>query len=105
MLDAIATAAERDHIRRILGLPMGRKLRLLIALTRDGRLTPLMFAPLIGVVGYIILPVNIIPKWFLVLRKLDNLLIGLVGLWLFVKLTPPEILDDNLAVIEGHGNP
>jgi uncharacterized membrane protein YkvA (DUF1232 family) len=100
MIEAIVTASERDHIRRILALPMARKLRLLFALMRDGRLTPLMFAPLIGVIVYILLPINLIPRWFFILRKFDDLLIGFLGLWLFVKLTPPEILDDNLAGIE-----
>ena len=101
MIDAIVSASERDHIRRILALPMGRKLRLLFSLMHDGRLTPLMFAPLIGVIAYIVLPINLIPKWVFILRKMDNLLIGFLGLWLFVKLTPPEILDENLAGIEG----
>jgi hypothetical protein len=103
MLDVIASASERDHIRRIISLPITRQIRFLLALIRDGRLTPLMLVPLIGVIAYILLPINIIPKWFFILRKFDNLVIGFIGLWLFVKLTPPEILDDNLAGFEQGG--
>ncbi|HTE85291.1 MAG TPA: hypothetical protein VK821_11205 [Dehalococcoidia bacterium] len=100
MIDAIASPSERDHLRRIIGLPARRKLRFLFGLTRDDRLTPLMFAPLVGVIAYTLLPVNVIPRWLFLLRKFDNLIIGAVGLWLFVKLTPPEVLDEHLASLE-----
>jgi len=100
MIDAIASPTERDHLRRILGLPVRRKLRFAFGLTRDGRLSPLMLAPLVGVIAYLILPINLIPKWLFLIRKFDNLIIGLIGLWLFVKLTPPEVLDDHLAQVE-----
>jgi uncharacterized membrane protein YkvA (DUF1232 family) len=100
MFDAIASSSERDHIQRILRLPISRQLRFMLALFRDGRLAPWMLAPLVGVIAYIILPINIVPKWFFILRKFDNLVIGFIGLWLFVKLTPPEILDENLIGLE-----
>jgi uncharacterized membrane protein YkvA (DUF1232 family) len=103
MTDFIVTASEWDHLRRIIDLPMRRKLRFAFGLTRDQRLTPVMAAPLLAVIVYLLLPINLIPKWLFLLRKFDNLIVGAVGLWLFVKLTPPEVLEDHLTGVEHHG--
>jgi uncharacterized membrane protein YkvA (DUF1232 family) len=99
-MNRVVTAAERDRIARIVRLPILRKLRLLTAVLRDRRVTPVMEAPLIGVVAYILLPMNLIPRRLFIIRTFDDLIVAALGLWLFVKLIPPEVLEEHLEQLE-----
>jgi uncharacterized membrane protein YkvA (DUF1232 family) len=102
-MDAIVTPPEREQIERIIDLPMRKKLGLALDLFRDRRITPAMEAPLIAVVTYVLLPFNIIPRKLFFLRPFDDLIVAAIGLWLFVKLTPPELLAEHLDQVEGTG--
>lgn len=64
---------------------------------RDPR-TP-WIAKLVGglVVAYAASPIDLIPDFVPVLGLLDDLLIVPAGLWLTVRLIPPEILDEARA--------
>jgi len=57
-------------------------------------------ALLIVVIAYMLSPVHILPRQVNVLRRLDNWLIALVGLWLFVRLVPRDLLEEHLGRVE-----
>jgi uncharacterized membrane protein YkvA (DUF1232 family) len=92
----IITEDERARIANLLALPMRRKLRLMWALRHDPQVTRTMMLPLTVVIAYIILPIHVLPRRIPFLRTLDNLMIAALGLWLFVKLMPSELLDEHL---------
>lgn len=91
---------ERNQIKRILGLPLRRKLRFAMSLRRDSRVTGLMQLPLLAIVAYLVLPVHVVPRWIPFFRRLDNLVALAIGLWVFIKLTPPHLLEDHLERAE-----
>src|SRR5947209_19084931 len=91
---------QADDLRRLRGLSLRRKLRLAWRLRRDPRVSRLAKLPLIVVLAYVVTPINIIPRWLPIVRRLDNFIIAFVGLWLFVKLIPHELLDEHLSKIE-----
>jgi uncharacterized membrane protein YkvA (DUF1232 family) len=99
-MNSFASSSERDNIGRIIDLPMRGKLRLAASLLRDQRITPTMEAPLFAVVAYVLLPIHIIPKKLFLLRPFDDIIVAALGLWMFVKLTPPEVLGEHLDRIE-----
>ncbi len=91
---------ESESLGRLRRLPLRRKVRLAWRLRRDPRVSRLAKLPLIAVIAYIVTPINIIPRWLPVVRRLDNFIIAVVGLWLFVKLIPHDLLDEHLSKIE-----
>ena len=97
----LVSAGDRSRIAHVLALPLPRKLRLVWALCRDPRVTHMVTLPLALVIAYVLLPVHILPRRVRVLRSIDNLLVAAVGLWLFVKLVPAELLDEHLDRVRG----
>ncbi|HEY7294041.1 MAG TPA: hypothetical protein VH916_03325 [Dehalococcoidia bacterium] len=89
-----------EHLSRLLGLSLARKLRLAWRLRRDQRVPRYARLPLIAVIAYLISPVHILPPQLGVLRRLDNWLIALLGFWLFLRLVPHELLEEHLARVE-----
>ncbi|MGI8550745.1 MAG: YkvA family protein [Dehalococcoidia bacterium] len=98
----VVTPEERTSIRRMLALPLRRKVQLAWGLRHDAQVTNVMKLPLALVIGYILLPVHVVPRWIPFFRRLDNLLVAAIGLWLFVKLVPPDLLEQHLAQVEKH---
>lgn len=47
------------------------------------------------VLGYLFSPIDLIPDFIPVLGYLDDLLIVPAGLWLVIRLIPPEIMDEH----------
>jgi uncharacterized membrane protein YkvA (DUF1232 family) len=52
---------------------------------------------------YLISPIDFIPDWFLGLGQLDDLGVILLGMALFVKLCPPDIVQKYLDQLEYGG--
>ncbi len=90
----------QEHLGRVLGLSLGRKLRLAWRLRRDERVPRYARLPLIVVIAYILSPVHILPRQLGLFRRLDNWLIALLGLWLFVRLVPSDLLEEHLGRVE-----
>ncbi len=101
-MDFILSPSQRDHIQRIMRLSMGRRLRLLWTVLRDHRITPLMEAPLAAAVAYVLFPMNLVPRRLFLVRAFDDVIVAAAGLWLFVKLVPREVLEEQLARVERH---
>ena len=83
-----------DLIRR---LPM--YIRLVWALIRDGRVPVQQKLILVGIGAYLFFPIDLIPDFVPVLGQLDDLAVVLLGLDLFIRSAPPDIVEEHLAKI------
>jgi uncharacterized membrane protein YkvA (DUF1232 family) len=97
---------EKLQLRRILRLPLRRKFRLAWRMRRDRRVSQAMKLPLIVVIAYLLTPINLLPlripfvRRLPFIRQLDNLIMAALGIWLFVKLVPDDLLEEHLSGVE-----
>jgi uncharacterized membrane protein YkvA (DUF1232 family) len=66
-------------------------------------LTKLIIPGLMGL--YILSPIDIIPDWFVGLGQLDDLAVLVLGLKLFIELSPHDIVQEHLRSLTGDGAP
>jgi uncharacterized membrane protein YkvA (DUF1232 family) len=74
-------------------------IKLFSRLVRDPRVALRSKLVPLGVLGYLILPVDLLPDVFLVLGQIDDLVVILLGLKLFVRLCPPEVVQAHVKAI------
>ncbi|HEY7624540.1 MAG TPA: YkvA family protein [Candidatus Limnocylindria bacterium] len=74
-------------------------IRLVWALLRDGRVPAAQKLILAGIGGYLFFPIDLIPDFVPVLGQLDDLAVVLLGLDLFIRSAPAEIVEEHLAKI------
>ena len=74
-------------------------IRLVWALLRDSRVPAGQKLILAGIVGYLILPIDLIPDFVPILGQLDDIAVVLLGLDLFIRSAPPDIVEEHLAKI------
>lgn len=96
--------AKRSGMRDIGGaLDAVRKLpayaRLVWGLARDPRVGGAQKLILVGIVGYLLMPIDVIPDFLPILGQLDDVAIVLLGLDLFIKSAPDDVVDEHLARI------
>lgn len=77
--------------------------RLVHRLVKDARVPAGPKLLLIGVLGYLILPTDLVPDFFPGLGQLDDIAVILGGLKLFLRLCPPEVVREHVRAI-GAGN-
>ena len=99
-MDRFITAEDRAIISRIIKLPLTSKARFVWGLRKDPGITREMMLPMLFVLAYIVLPIRVLPRWLPFSRQVDNLVMAVAGLWLFVKLTPPNLLETHLTQAE-----
>lgn len=73
--------------------------RLVWGLARDGRVPGQQKLILVGVIGYLLMPIDIIPDFIPVLGQLDDVAVVLLGIDLFIKSAPEAVVDEHLARI------
>lgn len=73
--------------------------RLVWGLARDPAVPAAQKLILVGVIGYLLMPIDIIPDFIPVLGQLDDVAVVLLGLDLFIKSAPAEVVDAHLARI------
>jgi len=83
-----------DLVRR---LPM--YIRLIWALLRDRRVPVAQKLILAGIVGYLVLPIDLIPDFVPVLGQLDDIAVVLLGLDLFIRSAPQDVVDEHVGRI------
>jgi len=71
--------------------------RLVWGLARDGRVPGPQKLILVGVIGYLLMPLDVIPDFIPVLGQLDDIAVVLLGLDLFIKSAPDAVVDEHLA--------
>src|SRR5262249_34444071 len=73
--------------------------RLYWRLFRDARVSIVAKAALVLTLAYVIGPADIIPDFIPVLGEMDDIGIALGGLWLFIRLCPPEVVRERVREI------
>src|SRR2546423_3156740 len=74
-------------------------IRLVWALLRDGRVPAQQKLILAGIGAYLFFPLDLIPDFVPVLGQLDDLAVVLLGLDLFIRSAPQDLVDEHLAKI------
>jgi len=74
-------------------------IRLYWRLFRDARVSIVAKALLVLTLAYVIWPADLIPDFVPVLGEVDDLGIVLTGLWLFIRLCPPEVVRERVREI------
>ena len=74
-------------------------LRLVWALLRDSRVPAGQKLILAGIVGYLVLPIDLIPDSVPVLGQLDDIAVALLGLDLFIRSAPQDVVEEHLRRI------
>ena len=52
----------------------------------------------LGIAGYALSPIDLIPDFIPVLGLLDDAILIPLGIWLFMRITPPAVFARNLAI-------
>jgi uncharacterized membrane protein YkvA (DUF1232 family) len=73
--------------------------RLVWGLARDGRVPGPQKLILVGIIGYLLMPLDVIPDFIPVLGQLDDVAVVLLGLDLFIKSAPADVVDAHLERI------
>jgi uncharacterized membrane protein YkvA (DUF1232 family) len=73
--------------------------RLFHRLVKDSRVPARAKLLLVGVLGYVILPTDLVPDFFPGLGQLDDIAVILGGLKLFLRLCPPEVVREHVRAI------
>ena len=92
--------ASKQVVKRVLKLPLGAKLRLTWRLLGDARVPLWVKAVIPLVILYLAMPLDIIPDFLPVVGHLDDLMVLVVGVSLFVRFTPLAVLEDHLMTLE-----
>ncbi|MBI4302284.1 MAG: DUF1232 domain-containing protein [Chloroflexi bacterium] len=82
--------------RALMGLPWRKRPRLFWSLFRDKRvpMAAKLILPAMGL--YLLMPVDLIPDFIPVVGYLDDLLIVIAGLWLFLQFCPRPVFDEHI---------
>jgi uncharacterized membrane protein YkvA (DUF1232 family) len=91
---------ERALVKRVIGLPIRRKLRLALALAREPRVPLLVRAIPPALVLYLVTPIDLIPDFIPVLGHLDDVLILIAGVGLVLRFTPRHVLEEHVTRLE-----
>ena len=73
--------------------------RLYWRLFRDPRVTFLPKTLLVLIAVYLLSPFDVVPDFLPVIGATDDLVVGLAGLWLFVRLCPPAVVREHVTRI------
>ena len=74
-------------------------IRLFSRLIRDPRLTLSPKLVLLGVITYVLLPMDLLPDFLVGIGQMDDLAVILGGLKLFLRLCPPDVVQEHLREI------
>jgi uncharacterized membrane protein YkvA (DUF1232 family) len=90
--------------KRILALPWRAKFRLGRLLLADDRVPLRAKLVLPGVVAYLLMPLDIIPDFIPVLGQIDDLLLIAGGLWLFLRLSPADVVEEHVRALAANAD-
>ena len=77
--------------------------RLYWRLLRDRRVAFLAKAFLVTTLAYLIWPADLVPDFIPFVGEVDDLVVVLAGLWLFVRLCPPQVVREHVFQIAEAG--
>ena len=73
--------------------------RLFLRLVRDPRVSLISKLVPLGIVAYVLFPADLLPDFLLGLGQIDDLFIILLGLRLFLRLCPKEVVQEHVRLI------
>jgi uncharacterized membrane protein YkvA (DUF1232 family) len=79
--------------------------RLYWSLFRDRRVSVLPKALLVLTVAYVVWPFDLLPDVLPFVGEVDDLAVVLFGLWLFVRLCPPQVVFERVREISSGAPP
>ncbi|UCH86814.1 MAG: DUF1232 domain-containing protein [Dehalococcoidia bacterium] len=90
----------KQVVKRLLKLSLRAKLKLAWRLLGDARV-PLWVKTIVPLlILYLAMPLDIVPDFLPVVGHLDDLMVLVVGVSLFVRFTPLAILEEHLMTLE-----
>jgi len=98
---APAPAAGRTRAALELLLHLPNLIRLYWRLFRDSRVSWAPKALLVGALGYVILPFDIIPDAIPLFGEVDDLVILLAAARTFIRWCPPDVVQEHVRAIDG----
>ena len=78
-------------------------LKLFSRLIKDPRVSVSPKLLLAGILAYVILPADLMPDFFVGIGQMDDLMVVLVGLKLFIGMCPREVVQEHLRAITARG--
>ncbi len=85
----------------MLRLPWRKKPTLFWRLFHDSRVPRPAKLVLPGVGLYLLMPIDLIPDFIPVVGYLDDVLVLMLGLWLFLRLCPEDIFREHVDSLRG----
>lgn len=73
--------------------------RLFLRLLKDPRVAPTPKLVVAAILAYLILPTDLLPDLLVGVGQLDDLAVVICGLKLFLRLCPPEVVQEHVRVI------
>ncbi|TMA94848.1 MAG: DUF1232 domain-containing protein [Deltaproteobacteria bacterium] len=74
-------------------------LKLFSRLIKDARVPLTSKLLLVGILAYVVLPADLVPDFLIGVGQLDDLAVILGGLRLFLRLCPPQVVQEHLRAI------
>jgi uncharacterized membrane protein YkvA (DUF1232 family) len=90
----------RQVVKRAVRLPTAHRFRLAARLARNPRVPLRARLPLLGLLLYLAMPLDIIPDFIPVIGQLDDLLIAGIAVWWFLRVCPPDVAMEEIARLE-----
>jgi uncharacterized membrane protein YkvA (DUF1232 family) len=87
----------RGFIQMLTHLPSF--LKLFSRLVKDSRVNLVPKLVLLAILGYIVLPMDLVPDFIPGLGQVDDLVVALAGLKLFLRLCPPAVVQEHVKSI------
>lgn len=95
------------HIVRSLGwrgffqllLHFPRFVKLFTRLMKDARVSVSPKLVALGILAYVVLPTDFLPDFLIGIGQIDDLMVVVAGLKLFLKLCPPDVVQEHLQAI------
>ena len=99
----MTTEKPESPAKAISKLPFRKRFVLFWRLLTDRRVPLSAKLVLPGMALYLIFPFDLIPDVIPVLGYLDDLLVIILGLWLFLRLAPRAVFDEHLQRLKQEG--
>ena len=92
--------AARQVVTRAARLPMAHRFRLAWRLGRSREVPRRARWPLVALLVYLAMPLDIIPDFLPVIGQLDDVLIAGIAVWWFLRSCPPAVALDEIERLE-----
>lgn len=91
----------RQIVKRAMRLPVAHRFRLAARLARSPQVPWRARLPLLALLIYLAMPLDIIPDFIPVVGQLDDLLVAGIAVWWFLRVCPPDVALAEIERLEG----